>query len=315
MIPESPRWLASKKRDKEVLEVIALLQGGDATTTTPSVVDEASIILSTAAHEAELEVSWLDMFRNGELQNLRRLILGALPQFIQQFTGINAVVYYGPAIFSASLGLSARLSAIVGGCGSICFWLGSCAPVFFIEKAGRRNIMLWGIATTAFAMAGLTVATYYAQFSDRQRASGYGALACILLYQFCYGASWAGVPWVYAPEINSLRMRTRAGAIASATEWISAFIVVQITPSGVQHLGWKFYLIWLVFCGAAIPFIYLCYPETSGATLEEMDIYFATQRSWIVTRAKNIRKYNVQQGHHLDDGHEKTVVETIQRVE
>lgn len=228
------------------------------------------------------------------MQNFRRMILGAAPQFLQQFTGINAVVYFGPAIFASSLSLNPRMAAIVGGCGSICFWIGSCTPVLFIEKVGRRLIMIWGIITTAVAMAGLTIATYYAQFPERRKASGYGALACILLYQFFYGASWAGIPWVYAPEINSLRMRNRGGAIASATEWMSAFIVVQITPTGVANLGWKFYLIWLAFSVAAVPYLYFLYPETGGATLEEMDNYFAYQRNWIVTKSQNIRKFNAQ---------------------
>lgn len=293
-IPESPRWLASKGRENEVHEVLARLEGNGTTVGSDVIVTKAKIIIDTARHEAEVEDSWLDLFRNGELQNLRRMILGAVPQFLQQFTGINAVVYFGPAIFSASLGLTPRIAAIAGGCGSICFWLGSCAPVFFIERVGRRPIMIWGIISTAAAMAGLTIATYYAQFPDQQKASGYGALVCILLYEFFYGASWAGIPWVYAPEINSLRMRNRGGAIASATEWLSAFIVVQITPTGVDNLGWKFYLIWLAACVAAVPYLYFLYPETGGASLEEMDYYFANQRNWVVTKAKNVRKFNAE---------------------
>ncbi|KAF2021196.1 sugar transporter STL1 [Aaosphaeria arxii CBS 175.79] len=284
-IPESPRWLASKGRNDEVREIVARLEGKGYTAESDVVISHSRLIIEAAQHEAEIEASWMDLFRNGELQNLRRMLLGAIPQFIQQMTGINAVVYFGPAIFSASLGLTPRMAAIVGGCGSICFWIGSCTPPFFIEKVGRRPIFLVGLISTALAMTGLT-------FSATKVSSGYGALACILLYQFCFGASWAGVPWVYAPEINSLRMRNRAAAIASATEWLSAFIVVVITPVGVANIGWRFYLIWLVSCGLALPYMYLTCPETKGATLEEMDRYFATQRSWIVINAKNIKEYN-----------------------
>lgn len=288
-IAESPRWLASRGRYDEVYDVVSRLEGRARDL---DIDRKANEIIDAAKREAELEVSWLDLFRNGELQNLRRMILGVVPQFIQQFSGINAVVYYGPAIFASLLGLSPRMAAIVGGCGSICFWLGSCTPIFFVEKIGRRKVMLWGLSTTAISMAGLTIATYYAQYESRQVASAYGALVCILLYEFCYGASWAGIPWVYAPEINSLLMRNRASAIASATEWMSAFVVVQITPIGVANIGWKFYLIWLVSCAVALPYIYLFYPETSGATLEEMDDYFINQRNWIVVNSKNIRKFN-----------------------
>ena len=312
-IPESPRWLASKGRNDEVRVVVARLEGKGYRAESDVVIAHSRLIIEAAQHEAEIEASWLDLFRNGELKNLRRMLLGAIPQFIQQFTGINAVVYFGPAIFSASLGLTPRIAAIVGGCGSICFWIGSCTPPFFIEKVGRRPIFLAGLMSTALAMMGLTVATYYAQFPATKVSSGYGALACILLYHFCFGASWAGVPWVYAPEINSLRMRNRAAAIASATEWLSAFVVVVITPVGVANIGWKFYLIWLISCGIALPYMYLTCPETKGATLEEMDRYFATQRSWIVINAKNIKDYN--QNHQEDPAQAEKQQLSAQKIE
>lgn len=49
-----------------------------------------------------------------------------------------------------------------------------------------------------------------------------------------------GVPWLYPTEINSLPMRTKGAAVATATDWITNFIVVEITPIGIQNIGWKF---------------------------------------------------------------------------
>lgn len=86
-------------------------------------------------------------------------------------------------------------------------------------------------------------------------------------------------------------MRNRASAVASASEWMSEYIVVQVTPSGFANLGWKFYLIWIVITTISVPFLYFCYPETSGITLEEMDDFFAVERSWNVSSCKNIKKF------------------------
>ncbi|KAL2817540.1 general substrate transporter [Aspergillus granulosus] len=291
LIPESPRWLAFRGRNEEVHQVVAQLEGNNASADSPHVCEKAKLIIDSARHEAELKGSWLDLFRNDKLQNLRRIILGAVPQFLQQFTGINAVVYFGPSIFATSLGFSPRLSAIVSGCGSIVFFIGSCLPVLFIEKSGRRPIMIWGLITTCISMAALVIAAYHAQIPSLQRASGYGAIACIFTYQFVYGASWAGIPWVYAPEINSLRMRIPGQAIASATEWISNYIVVQITPTGLESLGWRFFLIWVVIMAAAVPYLYFCVPETGGAALEEVDTYFMHQKGWVVMEAQNVREF------------------------
>ncbi|KAL2787053.1 general substrate transporter [Aspergillus keveii] len=296
LIPESPRWLALHGRSEQVHRVVAQLEGNGATPESPHVREKAQLIIDGARHEAELKGSWLDLFRNDKLQNLRRIILGAVPQFLQQFTGINAVVYYSPAIFSNSLGLSPRLSAIVGGCGSIAFFIGSCLPVLFIERSGRRAIMIYGLAATCLSMGALAVAAYHAQIPALQRASGYGAIACIFTYQFVYGASWAGIPWVFAPEINSLRMRIPGQAIASATEWMSNYVVVQITPTGLETLGWKFFLIWVAVMVAALPYLYWVVPETGGATLEEVDMYFMQQEGWVISGAKNIRRFVRERG-------------------
>ena len=63
-------------------------------------------------------------------------------------------------------------------------------------------------------------------------------------------------------------------------------MVVEITPIGIQNLGWRFYLIWTVLNAAVVPIVYLFYPETAGRTLEDMDEYFRSNPPLIVCRNK-----------------------------
>lgn len=91
---------------------------------------------------------------------------------------------------------------------------------------------------------------------------------------------------VYATEINSLTMRTKGAALGAATNWIFNFMVVEITPIGIQNLGWRFYLIWIVLNAAVIPIVYLFYPETAGRTLEDLDDYFRADPPLLVCRDK-----------------------------
>lgn len=79
---------------------------------------------------------------------------------------------------------------------------------------------------------------------------------------------------VYPTEINSLTMRTKGAALGAATNWIFNFMVVEITPIGIQNLGWQFYTIWIALNAAMVPVIYVFYPETAGRTLEDMDDYY-----------------------------------------
>ena len=69
-------------------------------------------------------------------------------------------------------------------------------------------------------------------------------------------------------------MRTKGAALGTATNWALNFMVVEITPIGIQTLGWRFYIIWTVLNFAFVPTIYLFYPETSNRTLEDIDRYF-----------------------------------------
>jgi len=84
---------------------------------------------------------------------------------------------------------------------------------------------------------------------------------CVLVHLVCVyfavgmliAVRYQGVPWLYPVEINSLAMRTKGAALGTASNWIANYIVVQITPTGIAHLGWRFYLIWMVFNALFVP--------------------------------------------------------------
>jgi len=56
--------------------------------------------------------------------------------------------------------------------------------------------------------------------------------------------------------------------------WISNFVVVMVTPLGLEHLNYRFYIVWAVTCASFVPIIYVLYPETARKSLEEIDIEF-----------------------------------------
>jgi len=103
--------------------------------------------------------------------------------------------------------------------------------------------MLYGSLTTGSAYLVVAVTLKEAQIHpDRKFNLGVVTIAMFFLYYFCYGTSFAKVPWVYNSEINSLGWRARGAAAATATNWMGSFVVVQFTKPGVTNLGWAFYL-------------------------------------------------------------------------
>jgi hypothetical protein len=81
-------------------------------------------------------------------------------------------------------------------------------------------------------------------------------------------------------------MRTKGAALGTATNWIMNFMVVEITPIGINSLHWKFYIIWTVFNFSFIPIVYCLYPETADRTLEDMDRFFRENHDPLVFRHK-----------------------------
>lgn len=113
------------------------------------------------------------------------------------------------------------------------------------------------------------------------------SIAFFFLYYVFFGIGWQGVPWLYPTEINSLAYRTKGAALGTATNWIFNFMVVEITPIGIQSLQWQFYIIWTVFNAAFVPIVYLFYPETAGRSLEDIDRFFREDAKILVFRDKD----------------------------
>ncbi len=103
--------------------------------------------------------------------------------------------------------------------------------------------MLYGSLATGIAYLVVAVTLKEAQLHpDKKWALGVVTTSMFFVYYFCYGTSWAKVPWVYNSEINSFGWRARGAAAATATNWMGSFVVVQFTKAGVTNLGWAFYL-------------------------------------------------------------------------
>jgi hypothetical protein len=81
-------------------------------------------------------------------------------------------------------------------------------------------------------------------------------------------------------------MRTKGAALGTGTNWIFNFLVVEITPYGIQSLHWQFYIIWTVFNASFVPLVYFLLPETAGRSLEDIDDYYRNNPPLLVFRDK-----------------------------
>lgn len=126
----------------------------------------------------------------------------------------------------------------------------------YIDNFGRRPTLLIGSGVQLISLVLFTVGIA----SD---GSGYSnlALAMLVLFQLTVGMTWCTVPWIYAPEITPLRLRHVGAAIGPFSEWLCTFIIVQITPTAVEHTGWKIFLLFILLQSLSIPWVYFFVPE------------------------------------------------------
>ncbi|KAJ5757376.1 general substrate transporter [Penicillium nucicola] len=278
-LPESPRWLIAHDRAEKAVQIIADLEDKDKED--PFIQLQATEIQYSVEYERANSVSFSDIIRGKGHEKtgthtIRRLLLGMGAQAMQQFSGINVTSYYLPTVLTKSVGLSESLARLLTACNSVQYLCFSMIGIPNVERWGRRMLLMFGAAGQCFCYIFITALIRYNQLPDypHRHEVASAAVAFFFLYYVFFGIGMQGVPWLYPKEINSLTMRTKGAALGAATNWIFNFMVVEITPIGLQNLGWRFYIIWVALNAAMVPLVYVFYPETAGRTLEDIDEYY-----------------------------------------
>lgn len=257
LVPESPRWLIQKKRTDEAVEIITKISGNK---------DQATIEVQEIIAELNVEIGSYKELLSPALR--KALLLGIMLPFLSQFSGINAIIYYGPTILhSAGVTISnSFMSQIIFGFAIVIFTL---IAIWKVDHLGRRRLYLIGTAGAAVSLL-LTGICFYFLLT-----SSIWLIVCVLLFLASFAFSIGPLKFVVASEIFPNKIRGRAMAISIMTMWIADTIVGQLTPIALREVGtastfWFFSF----FCLIGFFFVLKFLPETKGKSLEEI------QRFW-----------------------------------
>jgi len=254
LVPESPRWLAKKKRDEEAMDILTKVNGRE----------NAGAIYADIQHALKEESgTFKELFEPG----LRMaLIVGAFLAVFSQITGINAIIYYAPEIFkSVGFGTeSAMLQTVVIGVTNTVFTF---VAIWLIDKAGRKKLLLWGVSGMIICLLGMGGAFYF------DLSNGYLLLAFVLGYVASFAASLGPIPWVIISEIFPTKTRGLAMSFCIVLLWLAVVLITQMTPVLLDKLGGAF-TFWIFMFNAIILvwFVSKYVPETKQKTLEEIEL-------------------------------------------
>ncbi|KAJ5570329.1 sugar transporter STL1 [Penicillium hispanicum] len=291
MLPESPRWFVMRGYDKEACEILAQLN--DSAPDAEDVLTDFNLMKADLRASRGVKANWRTLFTFGKTQEFQRMMIGCSGQFFQQFTGCNAAIYYSTLLFEQNLGMSTRLSLVLGGVFSTVYALATIPSFFMIEKVGRRNLFLIG-----FLGQGLSFIITMGCLIDDTQQNAKGAVVGIFLFIVFFAFTTLPLPWIYPPEINPLRTRTMAASASTCINWICNFAVVMFTPVFSDATGWGLYLFFALVNFIALPFAWFYYAETAGRDLEEVDIIFAkahVEGKWAYQVANSMPKLTVEQ--------------------
>ncbi|KAM0182211.1 hypothetical protein ACHAPF_001098 [Botrytis cinerea] len=278
VLPESPRWLLAHDKHEEARHILwALELNAKSIEPSDAVIHQEMAEIQHAIYEeraaAEGSGGKRALLKNGPQRFLYRTLLGIGSQFMQQLSGINLITYYAPVIFETSVGLSHSVSLLLSGFNGVAYFLSSLIPIWLIDRLGRRKLMLFAAAGQAVCMAILA-----GTISNGSTSAGYVATVMLFLFNFFFAVGLLAIPWLLPAEYAPLAIRTPAASLASASNWIFTFLVVEITPVSIDSIKWKTYIYFAVFNACFLPLIYFFYPETKNLTLEQIDELFTGEK-------------------------------------
>lgn len=259
-LPNSPRWLIKRGKIDRAKVILDKIYDGDSDQVKREI-DEIKNVIST-----ETAGSFAALFKPPAGF---ALIIAVGLFIIQQFVGINTVIYYAPIIFKDA-GMESAKAAIwatvsVGVVNVLATFIAIC----LIDKLGRKPLMYAGLIGMILSLTALGIA--YKELGSGSE-TGTVTVIAVWVYIACFAFSFGPIPWLMMTEIFPLSIRGRAVSIATMTSWGCNLIVSFTFLTLLQSIG-PSYTFWLyALVGAlGIIFVWKLVPETKGKSLEEIE--------------------------------------------
>ncbi|MDP7288246.1 MAG: sugar porter family MFS transporter [Phycisphaerae bacterium] len=258
LIPDSPRFLMAREK-KDAAKTVLGRVGTEA--------EAAAQIKEIQAVLNEEKGTLADLLRPG--MKIALLIAIALAVF-QQWSGINAIMYYSTNVFKeAGYDSDAAFAFSVGvGVTNLAFTF---VGIALVDRLGRKPLLIAGAAVQTVALTTVAIA-----FALELPAL---VLIAIPVYVGAFAFSLGPVTWVVISEIFPTKIRGRAMSIATLILWIACYLLSQTFPMLLEGIGASG--TFAIYAGISLMcavFVFMVVPETKGMSLEEIEGFWSKRK-------------------------------------
>ncbi|KAF1999196.1 MFS transporter [Amniculicola lignicola CBS 123094] len=270
-VPESPRWYISKGKPEQALRVLAHVHAeGDSEDELVQL--EYAEIKETLAIEKEAETTgWLELFKTKG--NRHRLIILVSAGLFSQWSGNGLVSYYITGVLDGIGITDPDTQLVINGVLNIWNCIIATTMCFFVDKIGRRPLFL--VSTGGMMLCFIVWTICSERYNATEiKANGNAVVAMIFLYYTSYNIAWSGLLVGYTVEILPFSIRAKGMCYMFAFVDIALFFNTYVNPIALDHIGWKYYIVYCVWLAFELVFVFFFYIETRNTPLEEIAKHF-----------------------------------------
>jgi len=268
-VPESPAYLLGKGQKKKAGKSLMWLRGADSFDQIQDELNEMQVKLENN-HRGNFKLGHLI-----SLEALKPMGITLMLMFLQQFAGINIVIFYASQIFKdAGSNVDPQTCSIIIGA---VFVISTSVSIMFIDKAGRRMLLIASCLGSSASLIGLGTFFYMKLLNNDVAPEGWTwlPLASLIFFSIFFNVGLGPIPWIYMAEVLPPHIKGTASAISTTIIWMLAFLITKTFKDislalGIHGCYWMFAGI----CGFGAIYTFIFVPETKGKSLDEIQKHF-----------------------------------------